>query len=250
MKIFGNRNKVAKKPSIEISDKSIIRVPEYGLDFNIDIIGQANFKDLKNSDYGNGFNMASFPNLVKLVYATHLNKEPSFQPDSGVRELSQNFVKKLENKALAGDTAVLRGRKGMYAWDKPLLNQEGRIYVPEENLAQGGAKKFNGSNGNSNLRYASYEEFDTGKDLSYKEFVKNPGIQALVRGKNHASRLWEVFNDYKIQRFSDKAEDAYLHGNPSRIPELKIDDGNGITLKGHASQVMPVYSSVGVRNSE
>ena len=181
--------KTIEKPSF--GEFTTIKLDD-DLIFNAERVGPYNFKGLREADYGQGFRMATLPELVPLIHSSLENKD---------YQTAKEVIKTLRNNWLTGNTSVLYTPKGMFVQDNPKM-KEGRIYMDEKELESrlgSYQEKEVTFSDDRTIRFTPYEfkrEAQSSLDLS-----KNSGIIALVNGEENAENLARSSEHYKIKPY-------------------------------------------------
>lgn len=163
-----------------------------GLVFNSQRVGPINFHGLRKADYGEGFRMPSFHELVPLVHASLEN--------SGYAT-AKAVVQTLKSYWLIGNTGILWTPRGMYVQDSPEVRKD-RIYINEKDLENElSATQERGViySDNRSVRFTPLGfqiKGQTALNLS-----KNPGIIALVNGEENAEKLAESSQHYRLKPY-------------------------------------------------
>ena len=173
-----------------------MNLPDEGLVFDAQRAGPMNFADLRNADYGEGFRMATMPEIVSLIYASLENQD---------YDTAKNVIKTLR-KGIIGNTGILYVPDGMFVEDNPRL-KEGKISMNQKTLERRlGSHEERGVvfSDNGKIRFTPYNYIK--KTQLSSQLSTNTGIIALVGGKENAEKLARVSGHYGIHPYFDTFE--------------------------------------------
>ena len=157
------RGEETKIPRINLEDAKLI--------FNARKAGPANFNDLRNGSYGEGFRMATMPELIHLIK----NKdERIFEP--------------MSEYGLSGNNIIIPIKTGIYIVDNPLKDQMDLNYLK----CQLGDHEEGGVIFSRDKKIRFVQKGYTLGVQSLQDLIKNPVTIALAKGEKNASQLESI----------------------------------------------------------
>lgn len=217
---------------------------DFGLEFTQQLFGPERFFELRNIDYGQGFKMATFPEVSSFLSV--ILREEGKRYDSFKESIS--FRRK--NYSLVGNTALFSRDKRIYVQDNPNLDFEG--VVIDERILEDMQRESNDVSYNKDRTIrATRSDFEISRtgwgcgtsDLFQPE--KNRGFIALVGGTKNAEELSRSLHLNNTGLF------FYIH-KEIPFPQVKIpsfEDGVSWTFQVglNATSKDQQYVSLGVR---
>jgi hypothetical protein len=159
------------KPIFKLVYPQNIELPDFNLIFNSQRVGPMRFNDLRNADYGKGFRMPTFPELISLIYASFKNQE---------YKTAKIILRTPKAYHLTGNTGAHYFPEAMFVQDNPEM-ENGKIITPDYKTLES--------------RLGKHEEkgvvFSDDKTIRFVplKLLKNAGIIALVGGEENAEKL-------------------------------------------------------------
>ncbi len=152
--------------------------------------GFGNFLQLREANYGEGFEQATLGGQSRIYSRAILN--PKAQG-------AQRIIQPGKARWLSGDTAVIWTSKGLIAQDKPEL-REGRIYmVPKALMSQLGSRQIKDVrfSDDGKVRFTPYG-FKVGEQKP-RDLAKNAGLIAFLGGEEEAELTAEASAEFRDQ---------------------------------------------------
>jgi len=201
---------VTKLSFINCLDLTTARLEDTGPVFNLKKVGPANFNMLRNTDYGDGFEMSTMPEIVSLVHSSHefkryeaqnLDSMPFIQVylKNQKYDAAKNIIRTLRDYIITGNTGILYVKEGMFIHDNPRFENRKVIMdakILETKLGEHEEKHVVLSNDKS-IRFTQYG-FKNGLQTA-SELSKNPGVIALAGSEENAEKLTAVSGHYKLE---------------------------------------------------
>jgi hypothetical protein len=159
-----------------------------GLVFKAKEIGPMSFYGLRQTDYGEGFRMPTFSEIIKLTLGALENIG---------YDTAKNVIRILESSSLTGNTGVLYVPEGMWVQDNPRL-EDGRIVMDKDELERklGSRKKRDVVFSKDGAVRFVRGRYDIGEVKTHSQFERNPGIIALCGGEENVERLSVISKHY------------------------------------------------------
>ena len=221
------RGEETKIPRINLEDAK--------LTFNARKAGPANFNDLRNGSYGEGFRMATMPELIHLIK----NKdERIFEP--------------MSEYGLSGNNIIIPIKTGIYIVDNPLKDQMDLNYLK----CQLGDHEEGGVIFSRDKKIRFVQKGYTLGVQSLQDLIKNPVTIALAKGEKNASQLESIPDILKKENHYLWIRQEFYpeNTNPNEIvgfvPNLKFIFNNQLSIVANNSPDFGNSYTFGVKNLE
>ncbi|MFH1589668.1 MAG: hypothetical protein ABIB43_03830 [archaeon] len=187
------------KPSFkETVRHTTITLDDVGLEFNVDPIFADSFSKLRKADYGEGFRMATAPELSLLLSACFENKK-----NNSAKKIIEDMGEALYENIL-GDTGVYFLKKGIFFQDHPNIKNY-KIHMTKRDLFDKLGSHEEGGvifSDDGSIRYVPERKLEGQYHTLFhcllqtnEELAQNPEIIGLVGGIENAEKLSQTQNN-------------------------------------------------------